>query len=214
MTQLAENDPSSEELPRAYISHDLAPIPRGSSASRPTLPEPWATNVKTVEDKAHDSNGKRATMICLTHTGKRLTLKSLRPLLTGDGQLDCQIVDACLSMLVRPVYRLGVRPKTVLFESTFWRTCRGHRGYLGRWYDIVAPLKEMERLLFPVYQDDHWTLFEVSGAEKMIRYYAPVGLNSTDVMDTAIACLKTEFEIEGCTVDQRSYHKETPVYSC
>jgi len=68
---------------------------------------------------------------------------------------------------------------------------------------MVAPLKEMEMLLFPVYQDDYWTLFEVSGAEKMIRHYAPVGLNSTDVMDTAIACLKTEFEIEGWTVDQR-----------
>ena len=68
---------------------------------------------------------------------------------------------------------------------------------------MVAPLKEMEMLLFPVYQDDHWTLFEVPGAEKMIRHYAPVGLNSTDVMDTAIACLKTEFEIEGWTVDQR-----------
>ena len=68
---------------------------------------------------------------------------------------------------------------------------------------MVAPLKEMEMLLFPVYQDDHWTLFEISGAEKMIRHYAPVGLNSTDAMDTAIACLKTEFEIEGWTVDQR-----------
>ena len=125
MTQLAENDPSSEELPRAYISHDLAPIPRGSSASRPTLPEPWATNVKALEDKAHDPNRKRATMICLTHTGKRLTFKSLRPLLAGDGQLDCEIVDACLSMLVRLMYRLGARPKTVLFESTLWRTYQG-----------------------------------------------------------------------------------------
>ena len=51
MTQLAENDPPSEELPRAYIPHGPAPIPRGISASRPTLPEPWATNVKAVEDE-------------------------------------------------------------------------------------------------------------------------------------------------------------------
>ena len=40
MTELAENDPLSEELPGAYISLDPAPITRGSSASRLTLPEP------------------------------------------------------------------------------------------------------------------------------------------------------------------------------
>ena len=60
----------------------------------------------------------------------------------------------------------------------------------------------MEMLLFLVYQDDHWTLLDVSGAEEMIRHYAPVGLNLTDVMDTAIAGLRTGFEIEGWTVDQ------------
>src|SRR5205809_2861000 len=54
-----------------------------------------------------------------------------------------------------------------------------------------------------LYQHDHWTLFEVSGAEPMIRRYAPVGLTLTDVINTVIACLKTEFEIEGWTVDQR-----------
>ena len=36
----------------------------------------------------------------------------------------------------------------------------------------------------------------------MIRHYASVGLDSTDVMDAAIACLKTEFGIEAWTVDQ------------
>src|SRR5205809_5943952 len=101
-TQLLENDPSSEELPGVYVSYDLAPFLHGSSTSRPTLLEPWATNVKVVEDKAHDSNRKGATIIWLMCTGTRLTLKSLRPLLTSDGQLDCEIVDACLSMLVHP----------------------------------------------------------------------------------------------------------------
>lgn len=40
MTQLAENDSSSEELAGAYVSHDHAPFPLGSPASRPPLPEP------------------------------------------------------------------------------------------------------------------------------------------------------------------------------
>ena len=105
-------------------------------------------------------------------------------------------------MLARPMDRLA-RQKTVLFESTFWRTYRKRQGHLGRWYDMVARLEDMDMLLFPVCQDDYWTLFEVSLAEKMIRHYAPIGLNSTDVMDTAVTCLKTEFEIEGWTVDQR-----------
>src|SRR2546430_1443200 len=96
-----------------------APFPCDSSASRPTLPEPWATNVRMVEDRANAPNRKGTTTICLTCTGTRLTLKSLRPLLTGDRQLDCKIVDTCLSMLVRPTYRLEARPRTVLFESTF-----------------------------------------------------------------------------------------------
>ncbi|KAI9772439.1 MAG: hypothetical protein M1840_000642 [Geoglossum simile] len=202
MTQLVGDDSFSEELPRAYVSHDPAPIPHGSSESPLTLPEPWATRVKSVEDKAHDQSKKGATNICYTSTGTGLTLKSFRSLLTGPAEPDREVIDACLSMLVRPMDRLEAGPKTVLFESTFWRTYRGRREHLSRWYNMVAPPQDVEMFLFPVYQDDHWTLFEVSKAEKMIRHYAPVGLNSTGVMDMAVECLKTEFEIEGWTVDQ------------
>jgi hypothetical protein len=66
--------------------------------------------------------------------------------------------------------KLEARPNrltTVLFESTFWRTYRRHRGHLGCWYDMVVPFKDMEMLLFPDYQDSHWTLFEVSGVEEV-----------------------------------------------
>ncbi|KAI9855637.1 MAG: hypothetical protein M1813_009683 [Trichoglossum hirsutum] len=204
MTQLSGNDSSSEELPGAYVSSDPAPVPLGGSASQLALPKSWATKVKSVEDEARDPNKKGANMICLTCTGTRLTLRSLRHLLTGHQELSCEIVDACLSMLVRSTHRLEAGPKTVLFESAFWRTYQKSQGHLGRWYDMVTPLKDTEMLLFPVYQDDHWTLFEVSTVEKMIRHYAPVGFNSTNVMDMAITCLKTEFEIEGLTIDQRS----------
>ncbi|KAI9869371.1 MAG: hypothetical protein M1813_000160 [Trichoglossum hirsutum] len=113
MTQLAEDDSSNE---------DPTPITRGSSASRLALQEPWATKAKEVEDKANDLERKGATMICLTCTGTELALKSFKPLLIGHGELDCKIVDACLSMLIRPVDRvdrLEARQKVVLFESTF-----------------------------------------------------------------------------------------------
>jgi hypothetical protein len=71
--------------------------------------------------------------------------------------------------------------------------------------DMAAPPQDVEMLLFPIYQDDHWTLFEVSGAEKMIRRYAPDGLNSTDIVKRVKICLETEFEFEfkGWTVDRR-----------
>jgi hypothetical protein len=194
MIQLAGNDPSSE---------DLAPIPRDSSVSRLALPEPWATKVKSAEDKAHNPNIKGGTPMCFTCTGTSLTLKSLRPLLAGRGKLDREIVDACLSMLAPPMDRLGARQKTVLFESAFWRTYWKRRGHLGRWYDMVVPLKDTEMLLFPVCQDGHWTLFEVSLAERIIRNYAPVGLDLTGIINMAVTCLKTEFGIEGLTLDQR-----------
>ena len=42
---------------------------------------------------------------------------------------------------------------------------------------MMALLKDMEILLFPVYQDSHWTLFEVSRAEEMIRHYATLCYN-------------------------------------
>ncbi|KAI9773218.1 MAG: hypothetical protein M1839_002226 [Geoglossum umbratile] len=164
-TQIIGNDLFVEELSEAYVSHDPAPIPHGSSASRPALPEPWATKVKLVEDKTRNQNMKGGTKICLT-------------------------------------YRLA-RQKTVLFESTFWRTYRKRRGHLGHWYDMVAATEDMEMLLFPVCQDDHWTLFEISWAEKIIRRYAPVSPNSTDITDMAVRCLEVEFGIEGLTVDQR-----------
>ncbi|KAI9767648.1 MAG: hypothetical protein M1840_005519 [Geoglossum simile] len=201
-TQIIGNDPFGEE---AYVSHDLAPIPHGSSASRLTLPKLWATRVGSVEDKAHDSKRKGATVICLTRTGTGLTLKSFRSLLTGRGELEGEIVDACLSMLVRPMDRLEARLKTVLFESTFWQTYQARREHLGRWYGMVAPPQDVEMLLFPIYQDDRWTLFEVSWAEKMIRHYVPDGLNSTDIMERVKTCLETEFvfEFQGWTVDRR-----------
>jgi hypothetical protein len=68
---------------------------------------------------------------------------------------------------------------------------------------MVAPTKGVEMLLFPVCQDNHWTLFEVSWAEKIVRHYVPVGLNSTDIMDMVVTCLGTEFGIEGLTVNQQ-----------
>jgi len=79
---------------------------------------------------------------------------------------------------------------------------------------MVALLKDMEMLLFPVYQDDRWTLFDVSVVEKMIRHYAPVGFNSTDVMDTAIACPRFNLRLKDGRSTSDPYHKETPVCSC
>lgn len=58
-------------------------------------------------------------MIYLTCIEKRLTLKSLRPLLTSDEELDYEIVNAYLSKLVCSIDRLGARLETVLFESAF-----------------------------------------------------------------------------------------------
>jgi hypothetical protein len=153
-TQIIGNDPFGEELSEAHVSHDPALISHGSSASQPALLEPWATRVKLVEDKACNKNVKGGTKICLTCTGTSLTLKLFRPLLAGHRKLDCEIVDACLSMLARPIDRLA-RQKTVLFESAFWRTYRKRRGHLEHWYDMVASTEDMEMLLFPVYQDDH-----------------------------------------------------------
>ncbi|KAI9782266.1 MAG: hypothetical protein M1839_005380 [Geoglossum umbratile] len=202
-TQLVGDDSFSEELPGAYVSHDPAPIPHGSSVSRLTLPEPWATRVKSVEDKAHDSKRKGATVICFTRTGTGLTLDLFRSLLTCHEEPGRKIVDAFLSMLLRPMDRLEARQTTVIFESTFWQTYRRRQGHLGRWYDMVAPLGGMEMLLFPVFQDGHWTLFEVSGVEKMIRHYAPVDLDSTDLINTVIQCLETEFETGGWTDHRR-----------
>ncbi|KAI9776694.1 MAG: hypothetical protein M1839_009421 [Geoglossum umbratile] len=204
-TQIIGNDSFSEELSEAYVSHDPAPIQHGSSASRLTLPKPWATRVESVEKKAHDSKRKGATVICLTRTGTSLTLKLFRPLLASHGKLGCEIVDACLSMLARSMSRLA-RQTTVLFESTFWRTYRKPRGHLGHWYDMVAATEDMGMLLFPVCQDDHWTLVEVLWKEKIIRHYAPVGLESTDITDItdmAVRCLEIEFGIKGLRVDQR-----------
>ncbi|KAH0537620.1 hypothetical protein FGG08_005612 [Glutinoglossum americanum] len=200
MTQLVGDDSFSEELPRAYVSHDPAPIPHGSSESPLTLPEPWATHVKSVEDKAHDLKRKGATNICYTSTGTGLTLKSFRPLLTSCGELDCEVIDACLSMLVRPTES---SPKTVLFESTFWRTYQGRREHLSRWYNRVAPHRDVKMFLFPVYQDGYWSLFEVFKTEKTIRHYTPEGPNSIDIREEVTKCLKIEFGIEEWTVEEK-----------
>ncbi|KAI9770967.1 MAG: hypothetical protein M1840_002671 [Geoglossum simile] len=216
-TRIMGNDPFSEELLGAYVSHDPVPIPHGNSTSRLTshdpalphdisasqlaLPEFWATRVKPVEDMARGQKRKGATVKCLTRSGTELTPKSFKSLFTDQEELDCKIIDACLSMLDCP----EVRPKIVIFESAFWRTYQGRRGHLGRWHDMVAPSQDVEMFLFPVYQDDQWTLFEVSRAREMIRHYAPDGLDSTDIMEGVRTCLKIEFEfkIEGWTVEKR-----------
>jgi hypothetical protein len=57
MTQLAENDPSREELLGAYVSHDPAPFPWQFSITA-DIAGTLTTYVKVVEDKAHDPNRK------------------------------------------------------------------------------------------------------------------------------------------------------------
>ncbi|KAI9760988.1 MAG: hypothetical protein M1840_002159 [Geoglossum simile] len=101
--QIIGNDPFSEGLSEAYVSHDPTPISYGGSASRLTLPEFWDNRVKSVEVEAHNTKRKGSMVIFLTCTGTELKLKSFRSLLTSGGELESEIVDACLSMLACPM---------------------------------------------------------------------------------------------------------------
>ncbi|KAI9759659.1 MAG: hypothetical protein M1840_003235 [Geoglossum simile] len=51
-------------------------------------------------------------------------------------------------------------------------------------------------LLFPIYQDDRWTLIEVSEAEKTIRYYAPADLSTDIMVESVKTCLECEFDFK------------------